>query len=174
MSESRYISMTNTIVSTLSSSIGIIQLKLSDFGQKKIDFEKVTAERFQSLETSRNVNKKLELLENNHMDYLNPVCPYCSSNKIIKQEYREKQLNIGENKPVRVYLRRYLCKSCKKNFITSLNSIIKPGYRFPSIFMDKLKDLIQTGYRSLRNASEDLLNFFGIKISIKQYTTGCK
>jgi transposase-like protein len=131
----------------------------------KIDIEKVIDDRFQNVETSRNVNQKLELLENNHMDYLNPVCPHCNSKKINKQEYREKHLNIGENKPVLVYLRRYLCKSCKKKFTTSLNSIIKTRYRFPSIFMDKLKDLIQTGYRSLRNASEDLLNFLGVKIS---------
>jgi transposase-like protein len=31
--------------------------------------------------------------------------------------------------------------------------------------MDKLINLIKTGYRSLRNAAEDLLNFFGVKIS---------
>jgi transposase-like protein len=131
----------------------------------KIDFERILDERFQNVETSRNVNQKLELLENNHIDYLNPICPHCNSKKINKQEYREKHLNIGEKKPVLVYLRRYLCKSCKKKFTTSLNSIIKPGYRFPSIFMDKLIDLIKTGYRSLRNAAEDLLNFFGVKIS---------
>jgi len=59
--------------------------------------------------------KKIELLENNHIDYLNPICPHCNSKKINKQEYREKQLIIGEKKPVLVYLRRYLCKSCKKN-----------------------------------------------------------
>ena len=41
MSESRYISMTNTIVSTLSSSIGFIQLKLTDYDQKEIDFDKI-------------------------------------------------------------------------------------------------------------------------------------
>jgi transposase-like protein len=31
--------------------------------------------------------------------------------------------------------------------------------------MDRLIDLIQTGYRSLRNIAEDFLNFFGVKIS---------
>jgi transposase-like protein len=157
--------MTNTIVSTLSSSIGFIQLKLSDFGTMKIGYQKVIDERLENVETSRNVNQKLELLEDNHMDYINPVCPHCNSKKINKQEYREKQLIIGEQKPVLVYLRRYVCKSCKKKFTTSLNSIIKPGYRFPSIFMGKLINLIKTGYRSLRNAAEDLLNFFGVKIS---------
>ena len=114
MSESRFISMTSTITSALSSSIGFIQLKLSDYGQEKIEFKNIIIERFQKVETTRNINQKLELLEDNHMDYLNPVCPHCNSKKINKQEYREKHLNIGENNPVLVYLRRYLCKSCKE------------------------------------------------------------
>jgi hypothetical protein len=58
MSESRYICMCNTIISTFSSSINFIQLKLSDFGSMKIDFEKILDERFQNVETSRNVNQK--------------------------------------------------------------------------------------------------------------------
>src|SRR5665648_1181887 len=157
--------MTNTTISTLSSSIDVIQLKLSDCSPMKIDFEKTIEERLQTVETPRNVNQKLELLENNHMDYIHPICPHCKSYKITKQEYSERKLNIGEQEPITVYLRRYLCKSCNKKFTTSLNSIIKPGYRYPSIFMDKLIELFKTGYRSLRNASEDLLNFFGVKIS---------
>ena len=157
--------MTNTIVSTLSSSIGFIQLKLSDFDQENIDFEKIINERFQNIEPSRNVNQKLELLENNHMDYLNPVCPYCNSYNIIKQEYRDKNLIIENQEPIKVHLRRYKCKSCNIKFTTSLDSIIKPGYRYPTILKDKLIELFQTGYRSLRNVSEDFLNFLGIKIS---------
>ena len=68
MSESRFISMTNTITSALSSSIGFIQLKLSDYGQEKIEFKNIIIERFQKVETTRNINQKLELLEDNHMD----------------------------------------------------------------------------------------------------------
>ena len=157
--------MTSTIVSTLSSSIGFIQLKLSDFGQEEIDFKKIIDERFQNVETPRNVNQKLELLEKEHMDYLNPVCPYCKSNKVIKQEYRDRNLIIENQEPIKVYLRRYKCKSCNRKFSTSLDSVIEPGYRYPTILKDKLTELFQTGYRSLRNASEDLLNFFGVKIS---------
>jgi len=157
--------MTSTITSALSSSIGFIQLKLSDFDQDEIDFEKIVDERFQSMETPHNVNQKLELLEDNHMDYLNPICPYCNSYKVIKQEYSERKLIISNQNPIVVYLRRYLCKSCGKKFTTSLNSIIKPGYRYPTMFRDRLIELFQTGYRSLRNASEDLSNFFGVKIS---------
>lgn len=157
--------MTSEITSALSSSIGFVQLKLSDYDQEKIDFKTIIKERFQKVNTSRNVNQELELLEDTHMDYLNPVCPYCNSHKVIKQEYRDKNLILENQKPVKVYLRRYKCKSCKKKFITSLDSIIEPGHRYPTILMDKLIELVRTGYRSLRNASDDLLNFFGIKIS---------
>jgi transposase-like protein len=157
--------MCNTLISTFSSSIGVIQLKLSDFDQAQIDFEKIIDERFQNLETPRNVNQKLELLENNHMDYINPICPHYNSKKINKQEYRERKLKIDNSDPMVLYLRRYLCKSCNKKFTTSLNSIIKPEHRYPSLFMDRLIDLIQTGYRSLRNIAEDFLNFFSVKIS---------
>jgi hypothetical protein len=41
--------MSNTITSAFSSSIGFIQLKLSDFGQEEIDFGKILDERFQTL-----------------------------------------------------------------------------------------------------------------------------
>jgi hypothetical protein len=68
MSESRFISMTSTITSALSSYIGFIQLKLSDYGQEKIEFKNIIIERFQKVETTRNINQKLELLEDNHMD----------------------------------------------------------------------------------------------------------
>jgi hypothetical protein len=107
MSESRYISMTNTIIATLSSSIGFIQLKLSDFDQEKIDFKKIIVKRFQNVDTPRNVNQKLELLENNHRDYVHPICPHCKSYKIIKHEYSEKKLIIDNQEPIPVYLRRY-------------------------------------------------------------------
>src|ERR1039458_7365582 len=164
-SESRYVSMTNTIASTLSSSIGFIQLKLTDYGQKEIDFDKIINQRFQNVETPSNIYQRLELLENNYMDNLNPICPHCQSKKINKQEYSKRQLILPNQNPIRVYLRIYLCKSCNKKFTTSLKSIIKPRYRYPSMFKDKFIELFQTGYRSLRNASEDLSNFFGVKIS---------
>jgi transposase-like protein len=157
--------MISTIVSTLSSSIGFIQLKLSDYDQKEIYFDKIINQRFKNVETPPNIHQKLELLENNHMDYINPICPHCQSKKVNKQEYRERNWIIENQEPIKVYLRRYLCKSCKRKFTTSLKSIIKPGYRYPSIFKDKLIELFKTGYKSLRNSSDDLSNFFGVKIS---------
>ena len=98
--------MCNTLISTLSSSIGVIQLKLSDFDQAQIDFEKIIHERFQNVETPRNVNQKLELLENNHMDYLNPICPHFNSYKVIKHEYSERKLKIDNSDPMVLYFEK--------------------------------------------------------------------
>lgn len=50
--------MINTILfySTLGFSVGFIQLKLSDFGSEKLDFETIINNRFQSVNTPQNVN----------------------------------------------------------------------------------------------------------------------
>lgn len=115
--------MFNEIISTLSSSIGFIQLKLSDFGMEKISFEETLKERFLSMETPRNVNQNLNLLEDNHFEYVNPICPYYGSIRVNKQEYRERNPILGELGPTRIFMRRYFCKSCGKKFVTQLDSV---------------------------------------------------
>jgi transposase-like protein len=145
--------------------LGSIQLKLSDFGVEKPQFENVLNERFQTPETPRNVNKTLNLLIDNHFEYINPRCPICQSNNVIKQEFRERHPILGEFGSQKVYLRRYLCKDCGKKFITSLDSVIKPHYRYANVFMDKLKLFIETGHRSLRKSSADYKTFFNVSPS---------
>jgi len=157
--------MTNEIISTLSYSIASIQLKLSDFGMEKIEFEKILTERLQNPETPRNVNKTLNLLEDNHLEYVNQICHYCRSKNVIKHEYRERNPVMGEFGRVKVHVRRYKCKSCGRKFTTRLDPIIKPRHRYSNIFMDKLKLFIETGYRSLRKAAADFGTFFGVSPS---------
>ena len=67
--------MTNEIISALKCYIGSIQLNLFDFGVKKPSFENVLNQRFQTPKIPRNVNQTLNLLANNHFEYVNPVCP---------------------------------------------------------------------------------------------------
>ncbi len=88
--------MTHEIIPTLSSCIDSIQLKLSDFGLKKPNFENILTERFQNTETSRNVNQTLNLLADNHFEYVKPACPKCESKNVIKQEYQERNPILGE------------------------------------------------------------------------------
>jgi len=154
--------MTNKIISTLKCCIDSIQLKLFDFGMEGPDFDKILTRRFQSTKTPRNVNKTLNLIADNHFEYVDLICEFCSSCKLIKQEFRERNPILGEFGPTMIYLRRYRCKSCGKKFITSPDPVIKPRRRYFSVYIDKLKSLIKTGCRSLRKIRGDFYNFFGV------------
>ena len=147
--------MTNEIKPTLNCCIDSIQLKLSDFFTGKQNFETILKDRLNPHKNIRNVNQKLYLHENNHFEYINPTCPHCNSKNIIKQEYRDRKLLINDNKPLNVYLRRYLCKSCGRKFTTTINSLIKPYKRYINLFKSKLESFIKKGYRSLRKTQLD-------------------
>lgn len=90
--------MTSTIIPTLKCCIDSMQLKLSGLGLEKIDFERILEEKLSITEPRRNVNKSLMQLSDNHFEYLNPICPYCNSNKVIKQEFREINLIIDDSR----------------------------------------------------------------------------
>lgn len=157
--------MSNLISSALKDSIGFIQLKLCDFGLEEINFDKIVEQMLQNNNIPIIADKNLELLENNRISYINPVCPHCHSHKINKQEYRERNIITGDTNPLKVYLRRYLCLSCDKKFVTNLESIIKPKSKYLTVLKDKVIEIIKTGYRSLRNTSKDVLNLLNINIS---------
>jgi len=111
--------MTNKIISTLKCCIDSIQLKLSDFGLEKPDFEKILTSRFQTTDTPQNVNKSLNLLADNHFEYVSPCYPFCKSNNVIKHEYRKRNPIMGEFGSLKIYQRRYKCNSCGQKFTTS-------------------------------------------------------
>ncbi|MDP3034776.1 MAG: hypothetical protein Q8M97_06645, partial [Methanobacteriaceae archaeon] len=71
--------MQNQIIPTLKFTIDSIQLKLSDFFTGKHDFETILKDRLKPNYNARNINQKLYLHENNHFEYINPICPYCGS-----------------------------------------------------------------------------------------------
>ena len=77
--------MTKQIVSALNSNIDVIQLKLYDFSDEKIDQEKIISERLNKSPEIKNTDQKLFLDENNTFKYDNPICPVCGSYKIIKK-----------------------------------------------------------------------------------------
>ncbi|MDP3623156.1 MAG: transposase family protein, partial [Methanobacteriaceae archaeon] len=121
--------MQNQIIPTLNFSIDSIQLKLSDFFTGKHDFETILKDRLKPNYNARNINQKLYLHENNHFEYMNPICPYCGSKNVIKQEYSHRKLLIDDQEPLNVYLRRYLCKTCERKSTTNIKSLIKPYKR---------------------------------------------
>jgi len=114
------------------------------------------------MEIPRNVNNSLNLPADNHFEYVKAICPYCESKNVNKQGYRERTPILWESRPQKIYLRRYLCKSCNKKFVTIPDPVIKRRCRYANAFMEKVWAFTGTGYRSLRKTSEDFQKFFGI------------
>lgn len=154
--------MANKIITTLSCCIGSMQLKLSILGLENPSFEKILTEKFQSPKLPRNVNESLNLLADNHFEYVKEICPNCGLKHVNKQEFRERNPILGEYGQQKSYLRRYQCKRCNKKFTSRLDSVVKPKYRYANVFMEKLEAFIGTGYRSLRKTAEDFQTFLGV------------
>ncbi|MEN4006584.1 MAG: hypothetical protein PQ975_00380 [Methanobacterium sp.] len=127
--------MFNSIIPTLKFCIDSIQLNLFDFGVEKPDFENVLTRRFQSIESPRNVNQALNLLADNHFEYISPACPKCESKHVIRQGYQERNPILGEFGSQKIYMQKYKCKTCDKKFVTQLNSVIKPHHRYVNVFV---------------------------------------
>jgi transposase-like protein len=155
--------MLNNIISTLSSCIASIQLNLFDFGVGKPKFEQVLTNRFQSIDAPRNVNQALNLLADNHFEYVKSACPNCESRNVTRQGWQERNPILGEFGSQKIYMQK--CKCCNKKFVTQLNSVIKPRHRYANVFADKLKAFMETGHRSLRKAAADFGTFFDIQPS---------
>lgn len=94
--------MLSEIITTIGSNISSIQLNLFDFVVEKPKFEEVLTRIFQRYRITRNVNKNLNLLSNNHFEYLNPICPNCNSNHVIKQEYHERNPILADSGPQKI------------------------------------------------------------------------
>ena len=70
----------------LNSNLNFIQLKLFDFSEEKIDYEKIISKRLNKSPNIENTNQKLFLDENNIFPYVNPICQVCGAHKIIKKQ----------------------------------------------------------------------------------------
>jgi len=67
--------MYSKISDSLSSNLSSIQLNLFDFGSNNAKENVVKIALNQSL--IKNMNEKLSNLDDNHFEYVNPVCPHC-------------------------------------------------------------------------------------------------
>ena len=152
--------MTNKVLSALKGNICHIQLKLSDFSKVDPEPSKIITDRFMESKKPHYINERLVLLPGNHFDLVKPICPSCGSDRVIKQEYYERNPILGEFGPQKIYLRRYLCKKCGKKFITPLDSVVKPKHRYASVFSDSVDSIVKIGYHSLRKIKQELSIFF--------------
>jgi transposase-like protein len=107
-------------------------------------FEKIKAK----YEVKPEVEKEISFIIKNPQKN---ICPYCSSEKLIKSGIRKTQLEIKQ---------RYECQDCKKRFVLSPIPKIKGNEKLVCLAMDCY-------YRGLsyRDISAQFKNFYGLKIS---------
>ena len=142
--------MTKQIVSALNSNIDVIQLKLYDFSDEKIDQEKIISERLNKSPEIKNTNQKLFLDENNTFKYDNPICSVCGSHKIIKKGTITKNKQNINGKTTEFKEQQYQCKDCGKKFGIYNNPLIGEHKQFLQEIIDKIPGIMKIGYQSLR------------------------
>lgn len=98
---------------TSNTNLNFIQLKLFDFSEEKIDYEKIISERLNKSPNIENTNQKLFLDENNIFSYVNPICPDKNHKETIDNEefeysgyylYDEQFLRLNEVRHYRLTL----------------------------------------------------------------------
>lgn len=149
------------IISTFENCIASVQLKLSDYTSKVPTIKEGITSRL-SENRSRNINNPVELLFHigNRFEILFPHCLECGSSKVIKQEYYTRNLKLAEFGHQTVYVRRYLCKICKKKFNTPLDVIVEKGHQYARIFQNHIRESYKTGYNSFRHLKKIIRSFY--------------
>lgn len=69
----------------LNSNLNFIQLKLFDFSEEKIDYEKIISERLNKSQNIENTNQKLFLDENNIFSYIIQFVQFVELIKLSKK-----------------------------------------------------------------------------------------
>ena len=141
-----------------------VQLTLTDITEgitsAKAKIEKVMGH--------QSVNEELGLDENETVHLIHPVCPKCSSDKVIKFGTNPKNL---DNR-VKIKVQRYHCTNCKNNFNTSLK-----GYQKDNLFSDEMREKytsfftkIKASLRSIRDFMEEHFKISVSHESIRLWT----
>ena len=91
-----------------------------------------------------------------------PFCKHCGAKKYSKKGYNWRLLYLDDGIPIRIKVKRYKCKKCKKKFQVEFTKYWGKFCNYSNKMKNKSKILLQHGWKSLRNIKNDfktLLNF---------------
>ena len=91
-----------------------------------------------------------------------PFCKHCSAKKYSRKGYNWRLLYLDDGTPIRIKVKRYKCKKCKKKFQVEFTEYWGKFCNYSNKMKNKAKILLQHGWKSLRNIGNDfktLLNF---------------
>ncbi len=102
---------------------------------------------------------------NGVIEYRKPYCTKCNSYNIIKKDFNWRFLCLENGVPIRVKVKRYFCKKCKKKFQVEFNKHYEKYCNFSNIFKDKIVKARENGWISLRNIKRLIKDWFNVNIS---------
>lgn len=91
-----------------------------------------------------------------------PYCKHCGAKKFSRKGYNWRLLYLDDGTPVRIKVKRYKCKKCKKKFQVEFTEYWGKFCNYSNKMKNKAKTLLQHGWKSLKNIGNDfktLLNF---------------
>ena len=99
------------------------------------------------------------------IEYRKPHCTKCNSYNIIRKDSNWKELFLEPGVPIRVKVKRYYCKKCKKKFQVEFTKVYDKFCNFSNSFKDKIVKCREHGWMSLRNIKRQIKDWFGIDFS---------
>ena len=99
------------------------------------------------------------------IEYRKPHCTKCNSYNIIRKDSNWKELFLEPGVPIRVKVKRYYCKKCKKKFQVEFEKYYGKFCYFSNNFKDKIVKCREHGWMSLRNIKRQIKDWFGIDFS---------
>ena len=84
-----------------------------------------------------------------------PYCKHCGSKKFSRKGYNWRLLYLDDGTPIRIKVKRYKCKKCKKKFQVEFTEYWGKFCNFSNKMKNKAQILLQQGWKSLRNIGND-------------------
>ena len=94
-----------------------------------------------------------------------PYCKHCGAKKFSRKGYNWRLLYLDDGSPVRIKVKRYKCKKCKKKFQVEFTEYWGKFSNYSNKMKNKAKILLQHGWKSLRNLGNDFKTLLNFKIS---------
>ena len=103
--------------------------------------------------------------ENGVIEYHDPHCKHCFSNDLIRKSFNKRKIYLENGISVRIKVKRYLCKKCRKYSQVRLNGVYNDYCNFSIKMKNKAVKIRTKGWNSLRNLTWAYTVFNDIKMS---------
>ena len=116
------------------------------------------------IEISDDYTVKCFIDENGILNCINPVCPDCKSNNVVKGSLYSKKV-FSEDFDGSIVMRMYKCKKCNRTFIPDLKDQYGHKAHFSNSLKEKAWEVKELNWSSLRDIVEYFKIFCGIDMS---------